>query len=331
MEQRTLGRTGFKVSPVALGTTEIGFVYGIGPRTVSTEEETEALLKRMVELGVNFIDTAHFYGLAEERIGRSGVAKKDGVIVATKCGHILDRAEAIEPKILEEEIRKEVEESRRKLDLATLPLVMFHGGSKEQIESGLLVEIMQKLKDEGKVLYAGISTRGEEPPLAAIQTGFFDVLQLGHSILDQRMASRVFPAAQEANLGVVNRSVFLKGALTPAVKYLSPELNPLKEGSARAEEIARGLGIGLPALAVRFALSNPAVSTVLIGTNKLSHLESAVAAAEAGPLPKDVLAELSKLAIDDVSQVDPAHWPPAAVSDQKGGKKIMPHFYKESK
>ncbi len=319
---RILGRTGLAVSCLGLGTTEIGYVYGIGPRTLPSEDEAIELVRQSVDLGITFIDTAHFYGEAEERIGKSGVAKLPGVVVATKCGHVLDRGESFTAEEFEWQVRSEVEESLRKLKLDVLSLVLYHGGSPEQIRSGLLVEVVQKLKDEGKVRFAGISTRGEESPLAAIETGFFDVIQVGHSILDQRLVARILSLAEKRNIGVMNRSVLLKGALTGARRHLPDELAPLKANADRAEAIGRGFGVDLPTLAIRFALSNPAISIVLVGTNKLEHLKRARNAALAGPLPADVLVELRGLAIDDYRQVDPKYWPADSVSDAKGGLKV---------
>ncbi len=316
------------VSRIGLGTVELGYTYGIGPRTMPNETDAIKLLRKAVEMGVTFFDTAHFYGSAEERIGKSGIAKMKGVIVATKCGHILDKAEKITFGELKKQVREEVEESRKKLGLDILPLAMYHGGSKQQIEEGGLIEIMQELKDEKKVAYAGISTRGEEASMTAIQSNFFDALQVPYSILDQRMSKAVLTEAEKNNIGIVARSVLLKGALTPAVVHLSDELMPLKENSAEAAKIAQELGMSLPDLAVRFALSNAKIKVVLVGTNNMNHIQNAVRIATMEPLPTDVLEKLKKLAIEEVSQVDPAHWPPSSVSDSKNGEKVLPHFYK---
>src|SRR3989338_5074997 len=322
LKKRVLGRTGLSVSEIGLGTTEIGYVYGIGPRDLPEEDEAVAFLKRVVELGVTFIDTGHFYGAAEERIGKSGIANLPGVLVSTKCGHVLDRGEAISDEELARQMREEVEESLRKLQLDVIPLVQVHGGTVERIRDGSIIRGMQKLKEQGKVKFVGISTRGEEAPLAAIESGFFDVLQLAHSILDQRMVKRVFAEAEKNNIGVINRSVLLKGALTPASQYLAPELAALKSSSDAALAIAKELGTDLPSLAVRFALSNNAVGTVLVGTNKVRHIESAVKAALEGSLPGEILMRLRTLAISDPLQVDPKNWPATMVADAKDGKKV---------
>ena len=166
--------------------------------------------------------------------------------------------------------------------------------------------------------------------MAAIKSGFFDALQVPYSILDQRMSKAVLAEAEKKNIGIVARSVLLKGALTPAVAHLSDDLMPLKENSAKAKQIADRLGISLADLAVRFALSNEHIGVALIGTNRIDHIQNGVEAAKMEPLSQDILDELKKLAIEEVSQVDPAHWPPSSVSDSKEGQKVLPHFYKKA-
>lgn len=322
---RTLGRTGLQVSALGLGTTEIGYTYGIGPRNMPTEQEAIDLLNHAVELGMTFIDTGHFYGAAQERIGKSGIAKREGVIISTKCGHVLDRGEAITNDELIRQFRIELEESLQALGMESAPLVQIHGGSAEQIRSGVISHAMNQLKQEGKLQHFGISTRGEEAPIAAIEDGNFETLQLAHSILDQRMAQQIFKEAAAHGIGIINRSVLLKGALTPARAHLAPSLVELKANADKAEAIAKELGTDLPSLAIRFALSNPAVSTILVGSNKIKNLESAAKAVGEGPLPEDILSTLRALAMEDPMQVDPKNWDIDFVADAKGGKKVHAH------
>lgn len=306
---RPLGTTGFHISAIGLGTVEIGLPYGINVTDLPSDAEAERILKVALDLGITYIDTARGYGLAEERIGKFGISRREGILVGTKCAQFLEQGQDPRESELEKRIRQEIEQSLKMLRVDTLPLVQLHGGSPEQIERGELIEIMQKLADEGKIQHVGIATRGEEATLAAIKSSFFETIQTARSIVDQRMTPQVLPLAQEKNIGVINRSVLLKGALTSAAEKLPDELRPLKENSRRAAAIAANLGLDLPSLAIRFALSHPAVSTALIGTTEPKHLETALAAAAAGPLPDEVLTQLRTLAIDDPSQIDPAKWP----------------------
>jgi 1-deoxyxylulose-5-phosphate synthase len=316
MRTAELGRTGLQVSSLGLGAAEIGFVYGIGSRTMPSEPEAIALLHRAVELGITFIDTGHVYGVSEERIGKSGIARRAGIVVATKIGVALDRGDIVSDNEIVTIYRNELESSLLRLNVDSIPLVQAHGGSAAQIRSGAIADAMERFRREGKLQHFGISTRGEEAPLAAIADGRFATIQVAYSILDQRLTQHVLPEAQRAGVGVINRSVLLKGALTPGREHLPPTCAALKANADHAAALASELGISLPALALRFAVSNPAIGTALVGTNRLENLEQAAAAVEAGPLPADVLARLHELAISDPLQVDPKHWDLAYVADK---------------
>lgn len=307
--QRPLGTSDLTISQLGLGTVEIGLPYGIGVKNLPSDAEAERILKTAVELGITYIDTARGYGLAEERIGKSGITKIAGVIIGTKCGQFLKTEPTLRGAELEKRIREEIDMSRTNLQLEILDLVQLHIELPDYGNLSELIEIMQKLVDEKKVRHVGIATRGEELPLAAITRDFFVSVQTAYNILDQRMASRVLPAAQEKNVSIINRSVLLKGALTPAAEKLPDTLAPLKKNAAQAAAIAQELGIDLPTLALRFVLSHPAIITALIGTVIPAHLTAAAKAVSAGPLPKNVLVRLHALAIDDPQQVDPAQWP----------------------
>lgn len=321
LAKRRLGRTNISISEISLGTTVIGYLYGLGPRTLPSEEEVATFLRKVIEAGVTFIDTAPYYQLAEERIAASGIQHLPGVIVSTKCGHILDRGENISDADLAQAMISEVEVSLRKFGVDHLELVQVHGGTAERIRNGSIIHAMQKLKDAGKVRFVGISTRGEEAPLAAIESNFFDTLQLAHSILDQRMTKEIMPEAKKHDLGIINRSVLMKGALTPASQFLASSLSDLKKNSDSAAVIAAQLGITLPQLAIRFALSNTAITTVLVGSNKFSHIQNALDAALMGPLPEDVLTQLRTLAVEDIMQVELRNWPPEISADTKDRKR----------
>lgn len=294
---------------LGLGTVEIGLPYGLGVTDIPSEEQAERILKTAVDIGITYIDTARGYGLAEERIGKFGISQLPGVIVGTKCAQFLEKGEYPRGADLEKRIREEIEKSRKNLRLDTLPLVQLHGPSAEQIKRGELNTIMQTLQAEGKVGHIGIATRGEDAPLAGITSGFFKTIQTAYSILDQRMSPNVLPKAAGHAVGIINRSVLLKGVLTPKRTYLAAPLAVLQEQAKQANLIAGELGISLPALAIRFALSHPAISVILLGTVNPKNLHAAFEATQQGPLPAEVLERLYPLAISDPNLVDPAKWP----------------------
>ena len=310
MNNVVLGSTNLTVSRLGLGTVEIGIPYGIGDRVLPSDSSATTLLKTAVDMGVTYIDTARGYGLAEERIGASGIAKIDGVVIGTKCAQFLEKGEDVHGAELEKRIREDVETSLKNLRLDCLSLVQLHGGSRTQIESGEIIEVMQKLVDEGKIQHVGIATRGEDAGMAAIESGVFATLQVGYSILDQRMNAKVLPIAKEKNVGVLNRSVLLQGVLTKRAEGLPVELSKLKEHALLAGDIAVQSGMTLPEMAMRFSISHPSVCVMLLGTTKIHRLEEALGYLAKGPLTKDVLTALYDLAIDDEGQVDPSKWPP---------------------
>lgn len=310
MSSRPLGKTGLTVSPIGLGTVEIGLPYGIGVKMLPTEQEADRILKTAVELGVTYIDTARGYGVAEERIGKSGIGELPGVVIGTKCGQFLKNEPDLHGPELAKRIREDIDTSRSMLKQEQLQLVQLHNELPDFTDFRELIEILQNLKDEGKIAHVGISTRGEQAAEAAIEANFFETMQLAYSILDQRMAPHILPLAKQNNVGIINRSILLKGALTPAAQKLPAQLALLKKNAAQAAAIATKAGMELPMLAMRFVISHPAVSTALLGTIHVEELNTALAAAAQGPLPTNILTKLHSLAIGDSTQIDPALWPP---------------------
>jgi len=319
ISKRTLGKTGLVVSELGLGTTVIGYKYGIIDRPIPSEQEAIALLKHAVELGINFIDTASLYGVAEERIGKSGILKNEKIILATKCGSILEKNENLPPQELLKLINEEVDSSLRKLKIDSIPLLQLHVVTKKILDDGGVPELLFNFKKSGKARFIGACVRYEENAKAAIESGIFDTVQLAYSILDQRMSPKLLDMAKEKDLGIIARSVLLKGIMTD--KFETSAFGPLGSKASKSEserlintfheieKIARELGTDTVSLALRFAISNKNIGTALIGTGSQSHLEKAVKAAEAGALPDHIILDLESLAIQDENLIDPQNWP----------------------
>ncbi|MDP3997356.1 MAG: aldo/keto reductase [Candidatus Andersenbacteria bacterium] len=307
MTYNFLGNTNLKVSQIGLGTVEIGLPYDITDKKLPTDKEADYILKSAVELGITYVDTARGYGLAEERIGKSGIGKNPDIVIGTKCAQFLEKGDDPRGQELEQLIRQDIATSLKLLQQDSLQLIQLHGGTKAQIERGELIAIMQKIKGEGTVQHVGIAVRGEEAALAAINSGSFETIQLAHSVLDQRLVTKVLPLALQKNIGIINRSVLLKGVLTSKRNALPDSLAPLKQNADQAAAIAARLGTPLPDLAVKFVLANPAVSTALIGTIKQEHIKNAIKASTT-TLSPEILSELQTLAISNPNQVDPSHW-----------------------
>lgn len=308
MRYRTLGRTGLKVSEISLGTVELGMDYGIpaeGGHVRPTEAEAARLLDRTLELGINFIDTARAYGEAEAVIGRALHARRSEYIIATK----VQPFDADEPAERERKMVASAEESLRLLQLDSVDLFMLHSAPSTVIAGGHAGEVLLKLKQRGLCRFIGASVYGEESALAAIETGVYDCLQIAYSVLDRRPEARVIPAAAQAGVGLVSRSVLLKGALTARYRYLPAGLAPLIAEVERVSAQAPGGVDALPELAYRYVLSSPVPQTALVGTANISELEAAVRYAEAGPLDAAALQTLRAAPLLSDNELNPGKWP----------------------
>lgn len=312
MHYRRLGGTDLQVSEIALGTVEIGTEYGISVEdrpNRPTEAEAINLLHRALDLGINFIDTARAYGTSEEIIGKALRAHQERCIIATKCACTLEGHVPLEGKELAESIQKSVETSLGFLKLDSIDLLQLHNPSVEFVTLEEVLQVLEDLKQQGKIRYLGVSTYGEEAPLAAIRSGAYDTIQIPYSLLDQRMANRVLPAAHEADVGVIIRSALLKGALTSKGTHLPQSLRPLYEKAKEFQFLVRGRNQTLVQAALRFALSDFRVSTVLVGTGKIEHLEEAASVSDGHPLPPEDLSRVQRMGLQNVEMIDPRFWP----------------------
>jgi aryl-alcohol dehydrogenase-like predicted oxidoreductase len=309
MKYSLLGRTGLRVSRLALGTAAFGLEnYGIqepGELGRLSEDEAVELVRGAVENGINFFDTARGYGESEAVLGKGlsdcascTIATKVGIPAATKDSTALTRT-----------VMDSVETSLKALRRDVLDIVQVHNATQDILERGEILDVLEHAREVGKLKFIGASVYGEPAALAAIRSGRIDVLQIALNLLDQRMLATVLPEARKSNVGVVVRSAFLKGALTDRAKLLPDGLRSLAEASDRAREALGETWESLPGAALRFCLSVPGVHSVLVGLRCLPELEAAIAAEGAGPLDSAVLRRTDLLKLNDEQLLDPSHWP----------------------
>jgi len=311
LKYQTLGKTGILVSPVALGTTALGMDYGInapGDYGRPTKLEAIRLLHQSSDAGINLFDTAPVYGESERLIGQA-IGRRNNCHIATKVsvpadsdGKLLDGAK------LKQTLLNSIENSLLAMQRDFLDIVQIHNATTEVINRGEILEILLQAQKQGKLRFIGASVYGEDAALEVIKSGCFDMLQVAYNMLDQRMARRVFPAAEHANVGIITRSVFLKGALTPKAQWLPQELAPLRYAAERAKTTLTGSWEALPQVALRYCLSTPQVATVLAGIRTLPELIKVLEAVAAGPLPAEVLAQTPKLALAEEYLLNPSYW-----------------------
>jgi len=310
MQYRTLGRTGLVVSELALGTVALGTDYGIQVPAARglTRPDASRLIHQAVDAGISLFDTAPTYG-DSERLLVEALKSHPQCYVATKVSLPTDTdGKLLSGKTLQRAVQTSVENSLRTLQRDVLDIVQIHNATAEAIAQGEIIKVLLDAKQRGKVRFLGASVYGEDDAVGMIESGHFDVLQVAYNLLDQRMAQRVFPAAEQAGVGIVVRSALLKGVLTDRARWLSPELSDLRQAAERVREILNGSWQSLTQVAVRFCLSAPHVGTVLVGAQTEKELKQSLAAEKAGPLSETLLARTLGLALKDERYLNPSHW-----------------------
>jgi aryl-alcohol dehydrogenase-like predicted oxidoreductase len=210
MQYRVLGKTGFEVSEISLGTWQVGGKWG----TQFDEKNAEKIINVAIDRGVNFIDTADVYseGLSEAAVAKVVKSRKDKVRIATKCGR------RIQPHISQnytvDILRKFVEDSLMNMKLETLDLIQIHCPPTEVYYRPEIFGLFEDLKKEGKILNLGVSVEKVEEALKAITYPNVTTVQIIFNMFRQRPAELFFKEAAAGNIGIIVRVPLASGLLT---------------------------------------------------------------------------------------------------------------------
>ncbi|HEV8307416.1 MAG TPA: aldo/keto reductase, partial [Methylomirabilota bacterium] len=296
MEYRSLGKTGLRISALGFGCGNVG-----GLMVRGTAAERERAVARAVELGVNYFDTAPSYGdgVSEQHLGEALRVVKAPVCVGTKF-----RVDPPDLGDVRGAIARSLEASLRRLGLERVDLLQLHnpiaarGGPGTVATADVLEEIipaLQALQQHGKTRLYGITALGEAPALhQVVEAGGLDTAQVCYNLLNPSAGVEVppgFPAhdfegllerTRARRVGVIVIRVLAAGALSGTTErhpIAAPAVEPIASGPdyvtdvQRAQRLAvlvqEGYAESLVDLALRFAISNDAVSTVLLGYSTL--------------------------------------------------------------
>ncbi len=302
MQKRALGNTGLFVSEIAFGGVEIGIPYGIGVKSkedMLSEEEAIDLLHMAIDAGINFFDTARMYGESERIMGEAFKGCREKVLICTKCRHFIDQEGNIpEDDELERIIESSLGESLKTLQTDHVDVFMLHQAPMKVLENEKIANIFLKLKRSGRIKATGASTYTTAETKKAIESGVWNVIQLPYNLMDQRQ-SELFSTAVHNGVGLVVRSVLLKGLLSDRGRGLHPALRDVEEHLKTYNELLEGKDYNLPALATKFALSSPEVSSVLVGIDRREYLEQSLIAADGKYLYHKTLQRAKELAYPD--------------------------------
>jgi len=310
MLARTFGRGGEPVSEVGFGAWGIGKTMWLG----ADDAESLRALDRALDLGVTFIDTAPGYGRGHSEALVGQVIRERGaedrVFVATK----------VPPKNLQWPARRGIpvsqcfpgahvissaEHSLYTLGLERIDLLQFHVWQDEYLDQqGGWMEALASLKNQGKVRFTGISINDHDPgsALRAVQSGLFDSVQVIYNLFDQSPEKELFPLCRKHGVAVIARVPFdeggLTGKVTPETKFPDGDFrNHYFQGHRKREVFERAQALdalrgreaaSLAELALRFCLSQEAVTTVIPGMRTVRHVESNVAVSDGRPLSPEL-------------------------------------------
>jgi aryl-alcohol dehydrogenase-like predicted oxidoreductase len=304
LQTRTLGRTGLPVTAIGYGAMELRGARARSPRPIPAGDASH-VLHAVLDAGINFIDTSIDYGQSEQLIGQAVGARRDQYILATKAGcqwHV-DVTRYPDGPVPHDfsaaHIRAGLERSLRMLRTDYVDVLQLHiSPSLDVIRDEDVIATLRALRDEGKVRFIGSSST--IPNIwDHLDLDVFDTLQIPYSALD-RSHEEAIAVAHRQDVGVIVRGGVAKGgprANRPGwvnvwEAWDATGLDDLLEpGQSRVEFV------------LRYTLGHPGVSTIIVGTASVAHLQDNLAAALRGPLPDDIYQEARKRL--DAAEVTP--------------------------
>jgi len=297
MQKRRLGDSELELTTIGIGTWAIGggdWSFGWGD-----QDEGEAIvgIRKGVELGVNWIDTAAIYGdgASEVLVGKAlrEIPESERPIVATKCGRIMQEDGTVKGCLKKESVVRECEASLRRLGVDCIDLYQIHWPDPdEDIEEAW--SAMVTLKEEGKIREIGVSNHGVEQmerlqPIHAVAS-----LQPPYSMLNREIEDDRLPYCGEKGVGVVCYSPMMKGLLTGAFtreraealsdkdhrsrdpKFTPPQLELNLEVVETIRPLAEEAGRSMAQLPLAWVLRRAEVTSAIVGVRKPSQIEETV-------------------------------------------------------
>jgi aryl-alcohol dehydrogenase-like predicted oxidoreductase len=321
MDYRKFGNTGIEVSEIGFGCGDVGGLMVRGEHV----DQVRAVARAM-ELGINYFDTASRYGGGQSETNLGRVLKELSAEVYVGTKYSLGEAD---PNDLKAGVIQSVEASLKRLGREQVDLIQLHDRISSQTDVsvraitvsdvlGEVREALEVLKFQGKARFYGMTGVGEPKGIhEVVASGLVSTVQTVYNLINASAGAaapagfdmpdydRLIDLSAEKNVGVIVIRVLAAGALTGtsvrhpvAVQTVAPigSGRDFQQDESRARQFAfivdEGFAGDMPEASIRFALSNPGVSTVLVGYSDLEHLEKSVQYAAKGPLPAEALARL---------------------------------------
>lgn len=300
MKPRRLGNTDMHITPIGLGTWAIGggnWVYGWGKQD---DADSLAAIRRALDLGINWIDTAPAYGLghAEEMIARALEGRHEKPYIFTKCSRVWAPGEqAVHGNLKAESLRREVEASLRRLQVEVIDLYQMHWPDPdEDLEEGW--QTMAELQKEGKVRFIGVSNFNVNQLRRVMAIAPVSSLQSPYSLVNREIEREILPFCQQHNIGVLVYSPMQSGLLSGQMtreriaalpdndwrkhdaEFQEPRLSRHLALVEKLREIAQLYQRTPGEAAIAWTLANPAVTGAIVGARRPEQVDTIIGAAE---------------------------------------------------
>jgi myo-inositol catabolism protein IolS len=299
MEHRPFGQTGLDVSAIGYGCWEVGGGYGD-----ADVEDFERAVDRALDLGINCFDTAEGYGMgaSEQALGKALGGRREEAVVVTKFGmNYRDKPNLRDSS--RERVVASIDKSLKNLGTDYVDVYLVHWPDRETpFEETMLA--LDDIVREGKVRFVGLSNFKLAEIEACMAVRRVDVVQYGWNMFDRRMQSEILPYCEAQGVGFMAYGSLAFGLLTGtftenhdfgaadwrarqgnmgAIKMFGALFGPEKfKDNVRAVEELKGIAArydkSLPQLALRWAISHPAVSTALVGCRNIAEVEDNIGA-----------------------------------------------------
>jgi len=311
MNYRRFGKTGWKVSEIGYG------MWGLAGWTGSDANEVDEALRKAVDMGCNFFDTAWAYGdgRSEKILGQLIKDYRDKKLYAATKIPPKNRKWPSKPEYALKEvfpndyIIEYTEKSLKNLDIESIDLLQFHVWEDSWSNNDEWKSAITKLTKEGKVKHWGISVNRWEPnnSLQSLKTNLFSSVQVIYNIFDQSPEDELFPLCKDLDIGIIARVPFDEGTLTGMLTYETvfpkddwrstyfvPQNLKSSVDHANALKPLIPDGMTMAQMALRFILSNPDVGTIIPGMRKIKNVEANIGTSDGRGLSKELLKELRK-------------------------------------
>jgi aryl-alcohol dehydrogenase-like predicted oxidoreductase len=328
MQYRRLGKTGFEVSEVSLGTWQVGGKWG----EPFDDAKADRILNEAMDGGVNFIDTADVYsdGLSEEAVGKAVRQRSEYIYVATKCGR------RISPHTDENytvgALRGYVEGSLQRMGIERIDLVQLHCPPTQTYYRPEIFELFDRLRQEGKIQYLGVSVEKVEEAIKAMEYPNVTTVQIIFNLFRQRPGELFFELARRNDIGIIARVPLASGLLTgrfgPDTTFGAEDhRNFNRDGSAfdRGETFGGvDYELGLRAVArlqrlfpedgrlaqaaLQWVLQHQEVSTVIPGASRVEQVRSNLGTTSLPPLTREEIGKMNEVYQDLVKASVHQRW-----------------------